>query len=359
MNLSCAEFPETLPEPPTSFCLTTGKPGMGWWSLWSSGSQTDPEGRSGDSRRSKDESAQSLWPLSTSTSTSTSSQYTEWNSILNSFNWSQLKEPGNLVPTILLTGGLLFVFDVHRRFLRRIPEATNISPSLLRRRSLFGRVTSVGDGDNFRMYHTPGGRLAGWGWLPWKKVPTSRKELKDRTIHIRLAGVDAPELAHFGRPAQPFSHEAHAWLTSYLLNRRVRAHVLRPDQYRRVIATVYVRNWLDFPPLRKRDVSEEMLKRGFATVYEAKTGVEFGTKEREARYREAETVAKNRKQGLWKDFWRKKGNNFESPREYKTRMGLEHPIGTSPGKPEVEESRGLLALLRDRLFSSRKKNNGS
>lgn len=164
---------------------------MGWWSLWSSGSQADPEGHSDDSRRrSKDESARSLWhsptTTSTSTSTSTSSQYTEWNSILNSFNWSQLKEPGHLVPTILLTGGLLLVFDVHRRFLRRIPEATNISPSILRRRSLLGRVTSVGDGDNFRMYHTPGGRLAGWGWLPWKKVPDSRKGLKDRTVRFVL-----------------------------------------------------------------------------------------------------------------------------------------------------------------------------
>lgn len=131
--------------------------------------------------------------------------------------------------------------------------------------------------------------------------------------------------------------------------------MLRPDQYRRVIATVYVRNWLDFPPLRKRDVSEEMLKRGFATVYEAKTGVEFGSKEREDRYREAETVAKNRKIGLWKDFGRKRGNNFESPREYKTRMGMEHPLGMAPVKPEAEESRGLLSSL----FASRKKNNGS
>lgn len=105
-----------------------------------------------------------------------------------------------------------------------------------------------------------------------------------------------------------------------------------------------------------------MLKRGFATVYEAKTGVEFGNKEREARYREAETRAKNRKQGLWKDFWRKGGkNDFESPREYKTRMGLEHPLGTGmPSKPEAaEESRGLVASLRDRLFSSRKKDGGS
>ncbi|KAH8700629.1 staphylococcal nuclease domain protein [Talaromyces proteolyticus] len=327
---------------------------MGWWSPWSSGSTSDPEGHSVDSRPASNDSTRAAPTPSRSSDSSTSSKSTDWNSILNAFDWSQWKEPGNLVPTILLTGGILLVYDVHRRFLRRIPEATDISSSYLRRRSLLGYVTSVGDGDNFRMYHTPGGRLVGWSWLPWMKVPTLRKELKDRTIHIRLAGVDAPELPHFGRPAQPFSEEAHSWLTSYLLNRRVRAHVLRHDQYRRVIATVYVRNWLDFPPLRRRDVSQEMLKRGLATVYEAKTGVEFGSKEHEHQYREAEKLAKARKQGIWVNFGRKGGNTFESPREYKTRMGLEHPF-EAPAKPEPDESRGILASIRSTLFPFRKK----
>lgn len=72
-------------------------------------------------------------------------------------------------------------------------------------------MISVGDADNFRLYHTPG-----FGWrLPFKfrSVPTTPKgmlqcgpylrgadyiwtELKDQTLHIRLAGVDAPEAAH-------------------------------------------------------------------------------------------------------------------------------------------------------------------
>lgn len=142
-------------------------------------------------------------------------------------------------------------------------------------------------------------------------------------IHIRLAGVDAPELPHFGRPAQPFAQEAHAWLTEYLLDRRVRAHLYRPDQYGRVVATVYARRWLLWP----QDVGLQMLKRGLATVYEAKTGAEFGGEKLERRYRAAEAKAKRKGKGLWKALKEKergkKGAEWESPREYKTRMMAE------------------------------------
>ncbi|KKZ60166.1 hypothetical protein EMCG_05088 [[Emmonsia] crescens] len=108
----------------------------------------------------------------------------DWNASLSARDWAgEFKDPRNLIPTLLLTGGILFCVRIHRQYLRRIPVATNISPAYFHKRSLFGRVTSVGDGDNFRMFHTPGGRLAGWGWLPFRKVPTAKKELKDRTVY--------------------------------------------------------------------------------------------------------------------------------------------------------------------------------
>ncbi|CAL5872897.1 uncharacterized protein PFLUO_LOCUS7166 [Penicillium psychrofluorescens] len=246
-------------------------------------------------------------------------------------DWAAFTEPRTLLPTLILTSGILLAVRFHRRYLRRIPDAPSISPSFLRRRSVFGPVTSVGDGDNFRIFHTPGGRLAGWGWLPWKKVPSTKKELKDNTIHIRLAGVDAPELAHFGRPEQPFARDAHVWLTQYLSNRRVRALVHRQDQYHRVVASVFVRRAFDLPPFRRRDVSYEMLKRGLATVYEAKVGSEFGGDDMEQQYRRAEWWAKVRAKGLWKDY-RKIGSDWESPRDYKTRMGMGDPSSESNGK---------------------------
>lgn len=59
----------------------------------------------------------------------------------------------------------------------------------------------------------------------------------------------------------------------------------------------------------------EMLKMGLATVYEARTGAEFG--DLESKYREAEQWAKQKKKGMWKG----DKKDYESPRDYKTRMG--------------------------------------
>ena len=140
-------------------------------------------------------------------------------------------------------------------------------------------------------------------------MPEKGKELKDRTIHVRLAGVDAPELAHFGRPSQPYGQEAVDWLSKYILHRRVRAHIYKRDQYDRAVATVYVRKWL-----LRRDVGLQMLKGGLATVYEAKTGAEFGALE--SKYRSAEKWAKLKRKGMWGG----KKKDFESPRDYKSRM---------------------------------------
>ncbi|KAL9612576.1 MAG: hypothetical protein Q9167_002827 [Letrouitia subvulpina] len=229
-------------------------------------------------------------------------------------DWSHYKDPRNVIAVIVLTTTTLFSARLYRVYLRRIDQAGSIQANFWRRRSLFGRVTSVGDADNFRLFHTPGGRIAGWGWLPWRRVPETSKELRDKTIHIRLAGVDAPELSHFGRPAQPFSQEAMDFLTSYILHRRVRAYIYKRDQYERAVATVYIRRWL----LRK-DVGFEMLKRGLATVYEAKSGAEFG--KLEDKYRKAEKWAKIKRKGMWAG----KQKDYESPRDYKTRMTASEP----------------------------------
>ncbi len=128
---------------------------------------------------------------------------------------------------------------------------------------------SVGDADNFRLFHTPGGRLLGWGWL--RQIPEARKDLaKAGTLHIRLAGIDAPEGAHFGNPAQPYAAEAQAWLTSYVLGRRVRVTLLARDRYERVVCSVKVWRWGI-----RRDVSLEMVKAGWAEVY-VNYGAEYG-----------------------------------------------------------------------------------
>ncbi|KAF2750710.1 SNase-domain-containing protein [Sporormia fimetaria CBS 119925] len=255
------------------------------------------------------------------------------------WSWANLTKSETLVPSIVFTITTISAVRIYKSYLRRIPNVNHIKPGYFRQKSIYGYVTSVGDADNFRIFHTPGGRSAGWGWLPWKRVPTEKAQLAGKTIHIRIAGVDAPELAHWGRAAQPYSTEALNWLTSYILHRPVRAYLFRRDQYDRVVAQVYVRRWFI-----RRDVGLEMLKCGFATVYEAKSGAEFGDFEK--KYREAEEQAKRAKVGMWAKpglLQRLRGETgvvLESPREYKNRHAAADAKKAGTEKKVVEKKAG-------------------
>lgn len=89
----------------------------------------------------------------------------------------------------------------------------------------------------------------------------------------------------------------------------------RADQYSRVVATAYV-----WKGILRRDVGLQMLRAGMATVYEAKTGVEFG-KGLEEKYRSAEQTARNKKKGMWAG----DEKNYESPRQYKSKYSTGSP----------------------------------
>ncbi|EMC94984.1 hypothetical protein BAUCODRAFT_72309 [Baudoinia panamericana UAMH 10762] len=247
-----------------------------------------------------------------------------WEKPLNAVNWANYTSPQTIIACTITSAATLLLVHAYKTYLRRIPTVEYLKPSIFGKRSLYGFVTRVGDGDNFHLFHTPGGRLAGWGWLPGRRVKAMMQEkgrLKGQTVHVRLAGVDAPELAHFGHPAQPFGKEAREWLESYILGRYVRAYAWRRDQYERVVATVYCRRWVVW----RLDVGEEMLRQGLATVYEAKAGAEFGG--REKRYREVEGWAKRRKVGMWTEpglverlVLGRRREEVETPRSYKNRV---------------------------------------
>jgi len=122
-------------------------------------------------------------------------------------------------------------------------------------------------------------------------------------------------------------------LRGYLLHRPVRVVLHKRDQYDRVVATVYVRGSLSI--LRRRDVGLEMLKKGFATVYEAKSGLEFGGKEEI--YHAAEARAKSKGKGVW---GRKVQESWESPRDYKTRIRAEGAGGGVDTGVENPDNKG-------------------
>lgn len=191
-----------------------------------------------------------------------------------------------LVVSTLLTTTVLGTLKLYTLF-SPIRSVNAIPRPYFRRKTLYGHVTRVGDGDNFHFYHTPGGMLTGWGI--WRQLPKHHRGIQ--TLHVRLCGIDAPERAHFGRPAQPFGDEAMDWLKAYILDKEVRMKPLCLDQYGRVVGRVHVKKWFWW-----RDVGQEMLKEGFCGVYEG-VQVEFdGMKDT---YKLEESRAKLKKKGMW------------------------------------------------------------
>lgn len=90
-----------------------------------------------------------------------------------------------------IVSGFLVYYKRHALF-SRIKTAAHLVPSHFRRRlELKGVALFVTDGDNLRFFHTP---------LTWrfcsqaKLLKFAKNNIKDETINIRLAGIDAPEV---------------------------------------------------------------------------------------------------------------------------------------------------------------------
>jgi len=130
------------------------------------------------------------------------------------------------------------------------PAFLNASPE-----ELEGTAERITDGDTFTL-----------------ATPTGERRI------IRLYQIDAPELA------QPFGREARKQLHARLTGKPLRVHVETTDSYRRTIASVFVAD---------SDVSLEMLAAGLAWVNRRFTFADA--------YAIAETQARNRRAGLWRD----------------------------------------------------------
>jgi len=78
-------------------------------------------------------------------------------------------------------------------------------------------------------------------------------------IKCRLYGIDAPEVAHEGKPGQPFGEEAADELEKMSLGKSVKVELTGERSYDREICIVTVDGW---------DLNREMIRRGFAWAYE-------------------------------------------------------------------------------------------
>ncbi|KAJ2717223.1 putative endonuclease lcl3 [Coemansia spiralis] len=182
---------------------------------------------------------------------------------------------------------------------RRYETGADVPESAIKaHRKLRGYVLDVSDGDTLRFYHTP---LVRW----FEPAPEKKRGLSKYTIAVRLYAVDAPEVAHFGNPAQALSAESKDLLSRQVLGKRVTIKPLSRDQYSRVVATV---TYSRFFGLLKTNAVHVMLREGMASMYTGGGAQYDGEKELLQRI---EAQAKKQKRGIWGL------KNYESPAEYK------------------------------------------
>lgn len=158
------------------------------------------------------------------------------------------------------------------------------------------------DGDTIRIRHTPL-----YPFAKGEKGCLGRK-LTECTISVRLYGVDAPETAKFGNPAQPYALDAKEYISNQVNDKVVRVKLLRKDQYSRVIGSVTTRN--KYLPFLKTDLSRGLAEKGFASLY-TEGGAEY-----DGRREQLESNiqrAQKRRQGIWSNGV----NNFVDPAAYK------------------------------------------
>ena len=132
--------------------------------------------------------------------------------------------------------------------------------------ALAGRVTSVIDGDTVVV------RLD-----------------SQQPVHVRLIGINTPEIAHYGKPGECFGIRAATLTRRLALGRRVllQAGRERHDRYGRLLAYVRVLGGPD-------DLERALLVRGAAQTLAIAPNID-----RAAAYAEVESAARQAGRGLW------------------------------------------------------------
>lgn len=143
-------------------------------------------------------------------------------------------------------------------------------------------------------------------------------KLSEHTMSVRIYGVDAPELAHFGNPTMPKAQDAKEWASSVVDGKIVRIKLLRRDQYNRAVAKVTTKGFL---PFTKKDLSIGLVEQGYGTLYTG-GGAEYDGK-RQVLERKIK-VAQKKKKGIWEN-----GQDILTPAEYKRQAKEKKAAGTS------------------------------
>jgi len=211
--------------------------------------------------------------------------------------WSELTTGTMTIASVaFLIGCVLGLIAGRYRPIRTALDITN--DDLDKHRVFTGKVVAVSDGDTLRIRHRP------W-WACFMPMPKNVHKA-EQSVAVRVAAVDCPEVAHFGKKGQPFGLDAKKFTTERILGKCVRMRALVRDQYGRLVASITYGPWF-----ARRSLAKELIQNGLAVVYR-QTGAEEGWEGKGKEYDQLEKQAKEQNKGLWSQ-----GDDLVTPSEYK------------------------------------------
>jgi len=167
-----------------------------------------------------------------------------------------------------------------------------------------GKVIELEDGDS-------GKALKGWS-----------------TVEFRLYGIDAPEFD------QAYGKQARAFASKMLLWKEVEFKTLDRDQYGREVGVAYVNG---------QCVNEEMIKSGFAWVYQNYCKESFCGK-----WMILQKQAQGKREGLWQD------DNPTPPWRYRLQMGSRQSPSVVESKTTVTHNHEYHGNVSSKVFHNSK-----
>lgn len=178
-----------------------------------------------------------------------------------------------------------------------------------------GVVVHVVDGDTVRIRHM----------TTWFSDSTFVGPLSQNTIIVRLAAVDAPELGKGNKSGQPFAEEAANFVSANLKGKKVCIKLLAKDQYGRVLGRVtYRKSGMFIFRSSKRDISEQLLKKGLAVVYRGGGARYDGGVDQ---WNQLEQLAVEKKRGMWA----RGRDSVQLPSQFKEQSRRSNGAGTKIG----------------------------
>ena len=157
-------------------------------------------------------------------------------------------------------------------------------------------------------------------WFSVKRISDGDTIVLGDGRHVRYIGINAPEIDHESRKAEPYGFKSKNFNQKLLFSKKIRLEfdLERYDQYGRLLAYVFLQNGIF--------VNKAMLKQGYAYFLPRKPNIRY-----DRLLLQSQRDAMSAKRGIWRN-WRERGDVYLGNQRSKRFHHKTCPFGKKTGK---------------------------